>query len=98
MIESVLMCTVVCDNCKTTFENSHSGFTAFVDEEQAKESAENEGWHFKEHTDLCFCPNCHEVNENDELVIKKAPDRRSKAQKLADEMRAGTADFVDEKI
>ena len=61
------MYTVICDNCgKDAGENSE--YSCWSDCELAKEQAMEGEWIEKD--DFDYCPNCYELDETDEYVIK----------------------------
>jgi hypothetical protein len=45
MYNKVECVCISCDNCDETFIDDHSGFSIYVDENGAQESAERSGWH-----------------------------------------------------
>lgn len=72
--KELTMCTIVCDICKKHYEDEHSGFGAWNDYSDVMESAEASGWienwapsKNTEH----YCPDCHAVNDEDEVINKK---------------------------
>ena len=58
---------VTCDVCKEIYMNEHSGFSLWVDENSAKEKAQEDGWLFE--GERCYCPNCYEIDEDDNVII-----------------------------
>jgi len=69
MYHKVECVTLTCDNCQEDYQNEHSGFSIFVDEASANDDADSDGWHLHGDDDKHYCPECHKINDNDELVI-----------------------------
>ena len=61
--------TISCDNCKEDYRDEHTGFSIYVDENGLHDSADKNGWHSEEN--IHYCPKCHTINDNDELIIDK---------------------------
>ena len=61
-------CGVQCDHCKETYINEHSGFGFWTDKNTDKEEADDDGW--IDDGDKIYCPNCAEINDDDEVVLK----------------------------
>lgn len=59
-----------CDICKDDFEHPFEGWALFLDQDYMLDSMGNYGWHLVDGSDLCYCPKCHEIDENDNLIIK----------------------------
>lgn len=58
-----------CDGCGESFcSENKEGFTIFSDEGQLGEDMDSEGWYRNDNR--CYCPNCHTINDEDELVLK----------------------------
>jgi uncharacterized protein (UPF0212 family) len=66
MYHKVECVTLECDNCGEDFEEAHVGFSIFSDENQAHESADNDGWHLG---DDHYCPKCYTVTDDDIVVV-----------------------------
>lgn len=63
-------CVVLsCDNCGESYTDEHNGFSIFVDENQAHESADNDGWYSD--NGKYYCPDCHKIDDKDNLILKK---------------------------
>lgn len=60
--------TIGCDNCKTTYQDEDTGYGFWLQESDAWESANNDGWTYE--VDKHYCPKCHHYDEDDQLVIK----------------------------
>ena len=58
---------VQCDNCQDTYQDDDSGYTWWMDPNDAWESANNDGW--TEDNEKHYCPKCHHYNDEDELII-----------------------------
>jgi len=67
MYNKVECICLTCDNCGETYQDEHTGFSIFVDEEGAHEAADNDGWHLE--GGKYYCDECHTINDEDELVI-----------------------------
>jgi hypothetical protein len=61
MIQRISSCSCKCDICGEQFEDPHSGFSIFTDQESARESADNSGW--KSDGDKDYCPGCRPKEE-----------------------------------
>lgn len=57
---------IVCDNCQETFQDGHSGYSMFTDENQAHEYADNAEWHL---LDKHYCPDCFTIDDEDVLHV-----------------------------
>jgi hypothetical protein len=69
ILETTCFC-LICDNCKETYQNDHSGFSMFLDEDAAWEDAENEGWiKIKKRQ---YCPECFTTDDKDKVEILKS--------------------------
>ena len=83
------MHSATCDNCDALFEDNHSGFTAFADEEHLQQRADYQGWHFE--GDKCYCRDCHYFDDNDKLIIDTDNTKpKSLSERIADDLRNGT--------
>lgn len=60
---------VQCDVCGKVYMNEHSGFTLFTDANSAKEEAQDDYWLIED--GKCYCPDCFEVGEGDNVTIKE---------------------------
>ena len=58
---------IQCDNCKKIYEN-YEGFSMFADKESAMEGAQDDYWLID--NVQCFCPDCYEIDEDDNVTIK----------------------------
>lgn len=61
-VECVLL---ECDNCGDHYEDGH-GFAIFVDEGSV--NPEDDDWH--EIDGKHYCPDCHTIDDDDNLIIK----------------------------
>ncbi len=59
---------IKCDGCAEIYINEHSGFAYWGDSQDAIEEATEDGWHREEAEN--YCPNCHEFDQDDNLIIK----------------------------
>lgn len=82
MIHQVEMHSAECDICESIFEESGTGFTAFPDESVLQEEALLAGWVFV--GKACFCPICHEANEDGSLLLRPAP--KSISEQIAEDL------------
>ena len=64
--------SITCDNCGETYTNDHSGFSWFPNNSDAYEEAGDDGWHETE-DEKHYCPDCHEIDDDDNLIIKPKP-------------------------
>jgi hypothetical protein len=71
MIIQVEMYTAECDQCGV---NSEFGdYSCYHDKDTLIVDASDNGWHFVDGLNgKCYCEDCHEFNDNDELVIKRS--------------------------
>lgn len=58
-----------CDNCGKDYMSGNSGFSIFLDEGSAYESADSDGWMLDDKNH--YCDDCFIIDENDNLAIKK---------------------------
>jgi len=64
----------VCDCCGKTMEHWHEGWTCLADKESVLECMDNQSWYTEEtgdgeNRDLHYCPNCHKVDDDDNLIV-----------------------------
>lgn len=69
MIKEVTAFSLICDNCNRLFMSSFEEFTLWVTKSDAVEASINDDW--IEHKDKHYCPNCYELDDNDNIVIKE---------------------------
>lgn len=74
MYNKVECITLTCDNCGEVYQNDHSGFSIWITEGDAQESASNDDWYSAD-DDKHYCPGCHEINDDDELIIHPKKDQ-----------------------
>lgn len=55
-----------CDLCGTSFETSE-GWMAHMHKETIQESVVDSEWYLN--VDTCYCDKCHEVDDNDNVVL-----------------------------
>lgn len=68
MYNKVECITLSCDNCEEIYQDEHgTGYSIWVAESDAFDAAENDGWY--SHGGKHYCPNCHEFDDNDNLII-----------------------------
>jgi len=70
MYNKVECICLTCDNCGETFEESHNGFSIFLDENQANDEADNDGWSLHNENNKHYCPSCHTIDDDDNLIVK----------------------------
>lgn len=78
MINKIECVTCDCDICGDIYENMHSGFSIFVGEAELFEDMDSDGsWHEGDGTQgeegKHYCPECFEINDEDEFVLKIKP-------------------------
>jgi hypothetical protein len=60
-----------CDGCEADFESQFEGFNLFLDNGTLTEKMMDADWHVTgDIPQKCYCPDCHEINDNDEFVLK----------------------------
>jgi len=72
MITKINAFVCECDNCGADFTDENTGYTIFMLESDVKEHASEDGWHTD--GDKHYCPECHDFDDDDNLVIKKLVD------------------------
>lgn len=70
MYNKVECIRISCDNCGEVYSDDHSGFSIFLDEGTANEYADNDSWHSD--NGKHYCPDCHTINDDDEIVIDES--------------------------
>jgi len=62
--------SIVCDNCQDLFiDDRDSGQCYWEIADEARVEADEYGWHHDADNNKHYCPECHTINDNDELVI-----------------------------
>jgi Zn finger protein HypA/HybF involved in hydrogenase expression len=70
MYNKIECVTLSCDNCGEIYQDEHgTGFSIWVHESGVHDSADSDGWYLHGEEDKHYCPECHTINDNDELVI-----------------------------
>lgn len=69
MIKEVKCYSLMCDNCHKGYIESGSDYCVWLEESIAIESATENDW--IEHEGKHYCPNCYEVDEDDNITIKE---------------------------
>ena len=70
MIEEVVMFGAQCDNCKEDWEDVNHGWVALNDKGGLTENLVESGWHVEtDGEERCYCPECHSIGDEDELII-----------------------------
>jgi hypothetical protein len=72
MIHKVECESLSCDNCNKEYE-SCEGFTIFPDDVDNR--ASDDDWHTERsetEDDKHYCPNCYEVDDEDNVTVKKS--------------------------
>lgn len=73
---SKVECIVLeCDNCKEIYQNESSGYSIWVLGSDAWDKAQDDGWH--KEGEKHYCGECHDFNDNDELIIKTERKKQS---------------------
>ena len=62
---------IECDNCKDQYRAKHTDFSFFTDEGNAMESAWDDGWVQDQSNGKHYCPDCHTVDDEDNIILKK---------------------------
>lgn len=62
---------VKCSRCGCQFEDSYNGYSAWADEQQAWDAAEEEDW--IERDGKHYCPCCYEEDEKSGDMVPKSP-------------------------
>ena len=71
MYDKVECVTLSCDNCGEIYKDEDgSGFSIWVAESDAKDAAESDGWYMLDDDEKHYCPNCHDIDDEDNLIIK----------------------------
>lgn len=60
---------IQCDVCEKVYMNEHSGFSLWSDESSVKEEAQEDHWLIE--NGKCYCPDCFEIDEDDNVTIKE---------------------------
>ena len=68
--EPVFVYSAECDICKTPFEHPIEGWTTFLNEDYMLDSMGSYGWYVDEKH---YCPTCHTIDDDDNLIIKPQP-------------------------
>lgn len=72
MIIPVEMYTAQCDNCGVHCEFGE--YSCYGDKSIVREQAEECRWYFTDYEKgKCYCENCWEHDDNDEIIIKPKP-------------------------
>lgn len=70
MIKEVKSYSLICDNCDKTYIDTCKDYCIWLDEYTATEYAMSDGW--IENEGKHYCPNCYEVDEDDNITIKES--------------------------
>jgi hypothetical protein len=70
MINQVEMFGVSCDRCKEQYECRTTGISFRTEISDIEEDASESGWHISNDGQKHYCPKCHTINDEDELIIK----------------------------
>jgi hypothetical protein len=71
MIQETTCYKAYCDGCNERLcDEGREGFTLFGDMSQLEMAIDSEEWHRDYDSGKCYCPDCHSINDNDELVLK----------------------------
>lgn len=74
MIKKVKMYAGQCDCCGEAWEHWHHGWSSLPDASDIEEGMTDQGWHIEEagdgeNRDMHYCPACHKIDDNDNLVV-----------------------------
>lgn len=68
MTYETIMYGIKCNRCQQIYEDGEGANLAVDRHGDLEESAQEDGWYVN--GDRHYCPNCHTINENDEVVTK----------------------------
>lgn len=60
---------VVCDNCGKIYEEPYTGYSVFIDKENAMELSQDDHWLTED--GKCYCPVCYDIDADDKVTIKE---------------------------
>lgn len=64
------MFALYCDVCSRHYTEENQGYCAWPDKSSVDvDAAEQDGWHIDTYNDKHYCPRCHEIDDNDNLII-----------------------------
>ena len=69
MIKEVKSYSLICNNCGETYRHKWTNYALWFDESAPLEYASEEGW--IEHENKHYCPNCYEIDNDDNVIIKE---------------------------
>lgn len=70
MIKPIEMFALHCDVCNRHYTEEYQGYCAWPDKSSVDtDAAESDGWYIDYATDKHYCPKCHEIDDNDNLII-----------------------------
>ena len=72
MIYPITMYACKCDNCDEIWNNA-DGVMAYADSEHVRDTVAECEWHISE-DGKTYCPDCHTIGDDDEVVIKPEKD------------------------
>ena len=64
-----------CNNCKEHYTNEDSGFSIFISENDVCEDAMDDGWITDYDNNKHYCPKCHTIDDDDNIVVKQINDK-----------------------
>ena len=70
MIKEVKSYSLICDNCGETYVENYCNYCVWLEPSMAIEYAKENEW--IEHEDKHYCPNCYEIDINDNITIKES--------------------------
>jgi hypothetical protein len=73
MYQKVECVCIACDNCDEIFQDSSTDFSIFLDEGSARDYCVNHENGWTEHEGKHYCPDCHEIDEEDNFILKPKP-------------------------
>lgn len=73
MIKEIESYCLLCDSCKRVFIDKYGIYSLYLDRLSPLEYAQAQGW--IEHKDKHYCPECYEVDGDDNIIIKESEAR-----------------------
>lgn len=62
-----------CDGCKEQWADGHNGYIALSQQGHLESQLQDSGWEIMPDK-TCYCPDCHYIDSNDNLIIKSIID------------------------
>ena len=71
-----------CDVCGQSYRDDYTGFSIWLDDNSADEALEDTGWYIDEGKH--YCKDCHEIDDNDNLIIKPKTEKMEIEREIDD--------------